>query len=134
MTTARRHDALITSATDEQLAAVAAIVGPHNVKCLVIADNGIPAFYHEGPRVMAQYADALPAAERARLKSWDELDEDTQDRVVGYATGCHEWIEEPPRLDAGYLADLLADALKFKAALLPPVAAGTGKRPMPPVR
>ena len=121
MTTARRHDALITSATDEQLAAVAAIVGPHNVKRLIIADNGIPAFFHEGPRIMEQYAGALPAAERTRLKSWDELDDDTQDRVVGYAAGCPEWVEVPPRLDAGYLADLLGDEPEFKEALLHPV-------------
>ena len=120
MTTTRRHDALITSATDEQLAAVAAVVGEHNVKRLEMADNGIPAFYHEGPRIMEQYASALPEAERARLKSWDELDEDTQCNVVVLAAGCPEWIEEPPRLDPDYISDLLADDPEFKAALLRP--------------
>ena len=126
MTTTRRHDALITEATDEQLTAVAAIVGGHNVKRLVMADNGIPAFYHEGPRIMEQYANALPETERARLKPWDELDENTQHAVVAFAAGCPEWIEEPPRLDPDYIADLLGDDPEFKEALLHPVGHQSG--------
>ena len=59
MTTARRHEAFITATTDE-LAAVTAIVGSENVHSLVMADNGVPAFYHEGPEIMEQIALVLP--------------------------------------------------------------------------
>ena len=45
MSTTRRYEALI-EATPDELAAVAAIVGDRNVRRLVMADNGIPAFYH----------------------------------------------------------------------------------------
>ena len=119
MTTTPRYQALI-EATPDELAAVAAIVGDRNVQRLAMADNGIPAFYHEGPAILKQIAEALTDTERSRLKSWDELDEDTQEKAVGYTAGCVEWIEEPPRLDAAYVADVLADDPEFKTALLRP--------------
>ena len=119
MTTTRRYQALI-EATPDALAAVAAIVGDRNVRRLAMADNGIPAFYHEGPAILEQIAGVLTDAERSRLKTWAELDEDTQDKAVGYTAGCVEWIQEPPRLHAGYVADILADDPEFKAALLRP--------------
>lgn len=80
-------------ATTEQMEAIAPIVGTHNVKPLVMADKGIPAFYHEGSRILEQYAAPLPDSECARLKTRDELDGDAQDSVVRYAAGCPEWIE-----------------------------------------
>lgn len=119
MPTERRHEALIT-ATTEQLTAVAAIVGDHNVKRLVMGENGVAAYYAEGPRILDQYADALPEAEGLRLKSWDELDSATQDSIVALAAGCHEWIEDPPRLEPEYLLDLLADNPELKEVLLHP--------------
>ena len=70
MTTSRRHEALI-EATTEQLAAVAAIVGDHNVKRLVMGENGVAAYYAEGPRILSQYGDVMTKAERMRLKTWD---------------------------------------------------------------
>lgn len=119
MSTEPRHQALIT-ATPQELEAVAAIVGDHNVQRLVMAENGIPAFYNEGPRILDQYAEALPEAEGLHLKSWDELDAETRDTIVAYAAGCPEWVEDPPRLDDQYILDLLADHPEFKEALLHP--------------
>lgn len=119
MTATRKYEALIVATADE-LAAAAAIVGDRNVKRLVMADNGVPAFYQEGPAILEQYAAALSEAERAHLKTWEELDEDTQDKVVGYAAGCAEWIDNPPWLDSRYIADTLADDPELKDALLHP--------------
>ena len=112
MTEPPRHEALIY-ATTEQLEAVTAIVGQENIQRLVMGDNGIPAFYHEGPEIMEQIADALPEAERSRLKSWDELDNDTRLQVLGYTAGCEE-------LGIPYFASLLNELPDFKAALLRP--------------
>ena len=128
MATEHTHQALIT-ATAPQLEAIAAIVGDHNISRLVISENGIPAFYAEGPRILEQYANALPEAEELRLKSWDELDAETQDSVVAYAAGCDEWTEDPPWLDPQYITDLLADDPELKAALLKP--AGEEQDPPP---
>ena len=94
--TTRRYEALI-EATPDELAAMAVIVGDRNVRRLVMADNDIPAFYHEGPAILEQIAGVLTDTERACLKTWEELDEDTRDRLVGFAAGCTEWIEQLPR-------------------------------------
>ena len=119
MTTTRKYQAFIEVTSDE-LAAVAAVVGPENVKRLVMGDNGIPAFHHEGPTVLEQIAPALSETERSRLKSWDELDDDTRESILSIACGCHEWTENPPRLDAEYVADVLDCDPEFKEALLHP--------------
>ena len=113
MTTARRHEALIEAHT-EQLAAVAAIVGDHNVKRLVMGENGVAAFYAQGPGILSQYGDVMTETERMRLKKWEQLDETTQDSVIAYAAGCLE-------LEPQYLADVLHDDPDFHAALLHPV-------------
>lgn len=84
----------------------------------MIGDNGIPSFYHEGPDILEQIAQVLPETERDRLKSWDELDDDTRLQVLGYTAGCEE-------LDIQYFANLLADLPDFKTALLHPA----GHRP-----
>ena len=78
-----------------------------------MGDNGVPTFYGEGPDILEQIASVLSDPERARLKSWDELDEDTQYSVLSHVAGCQD-------LDVRYLAYLLADLPEFKAALLNP--------------
>lgn len=110
MTTARRHEALIT-ATTEQLAAVTAIVGADNVQRLVMGDNGVPAFYDNGPEILDEIAQVLSETEQARLKTWDELDEDTQHSVLSYSADFQD-------LDLRHILD---DRPEFKAALLHPV-------------
>ena len=112
MTEPPLHQALIYSTT-EQLAAVTAIVGEANVQRLVMGDNGVPSFYHEGFEILDEIAQALPETERDRLKSWDELDDDTRLQVLGYTAGCEE-------LDIRYFANLLDNLPDFKTALLHP--------------
>ena len=107
-----RHQALIY-ATTEQLEAVTTIVGDENVQRLVMGDNGVPAFYHEGPEILEQIAEVLPETERPRLKSWDELDDDTRLQVLGYTAGCEE-------LGIQYFTSLPQGIPDFKAALLHP--------------
>ena len=112
MTEPPRHEALIY-ATTAQLDAVTAIVGDENVQRLVVGDNGVPAFYHDGPEILDQIDQILPETERDRLKSWDELDDDTRLQVLGYTAGCED-------LDIRYFANLLVDLPDFKTALLHP--------------
>ena len=112
MTEPLHYQALIY-ATTEQLEAVTAIVGEQNVHHLVMGDNNVPAFYHEGPEILDQISQALPETERSRLKSWEELDDDTRIQVLGYTAGCED-------LDIQYFANLLVDLPDFKAALLFP--------------
>lgn len=110
MTEPPRHEALIY-ATTEQLEAVTAIVGEENVQRLVMGDNDVPAFYHEGPEIMDEIAQILPEAERSRIKSWDELDDDTQRQVLDYSATSRE-----PGVP--YFATILNEMPDFKAALL----------------
>ena len=98
-------------ATDDQLAAIRTIVGPDNIQHLVMGDNGVPTFWHEGPEILEQIAAVLPETERSRLKSWDELDDDTQHRVISHAAGCQD-------LDGQHWPQLLQDLPNFQASLL----------------
>ena len=112
MTAPPRRDILVM-ATGDQIDAIAAIVGPNNIQHLVMGDNGIPTFWHEGPEILDQIAGMMPETERARLKSWDELDGDTQHRVVSHAAGCQE-------VGGQHWPQLLHDLPDFKDSLLRP--------------
>lgn len=105
-----RHDILV-SATECQIETIAALVGTDNVQRLVMGDNGVPTFWHDGPEILVQIAGLLPETEQARIKSWDELDPDAQYRVLSHAAGCQD-------LDGQHWPHLLQDIPDFKAALL----------------
>ena len=112
-----RHDILV-SATECQIEAIAALVGTDNIQHLVMGDNGVPTFWHDGPEIMDQIAGLLPETEQARIKSWDELDPDTQYSVLSHAAGFQD-------LEDHHLETVLADRPDFKAALLHPASQQT---------
>lgn len=51
---------ILIAVTPEQLRQVAEIVGEDRISPLVMGENGIAAFYAEGPKVMRQIGHALP--------------------------------------------------------------------------
>ena len=118
MTNECRVEAVIT-ATPAQLDAIAAIVGTENVHRAVIGANNIAAFWDEGPKILEQLAQAYTAAEQPRLKTWDELNDDTRETIVSLAAGSFDWADDGTLHDY-YIEDTLGGHPELRAALLRP--------------
>ena len=118
MTTVDPIEALVV-VTPQQLDAITALIGANKVHRAVVGENNIAAFWSEGSHIMAQIREALPDAEKPRLKAWDELDEDTRTTVVGMAAGTLDWAEDRS-LHESYVQDVLANDPELHAALLHP--------------
>ena len=111
-------EAVIT-ATPAQLDAIAAIVGTENVHRAVIGENNIAAFWNEGPKILAQLARAYTEVEQPRLKTWDELNDDTRETVVSLAAGSFDWADDRTLHDY-YIEDTLRGHPELRVALLRP--------------
>ena len=120
MATTELTEALVV-VTPQQLDAITAMIGARNVDRAVVGENNVAAFWSEGPRIMAQIQEALPDAEKPRLKAWNELSPDTRETAVAMAAGTLDWTDDRT-LNEDYIQSVLDNDPELRAALLHPVA------------
>lgn len=108
--------------TPQQLDAITLLIGANKVHRAVVGENNIAAFWSDGPHIMEQIRNALPAAEKPRLKAWNELSPASQETVVGMAAGTLDWAEDRT-LHESYVESLLDNDPELRANLLHPAGA-----------
>ena len=110
---------ILIAVTPDQLRQIAEIVGESRISPLVMGENGIAAFYAEGPKILTQIGHALPNDQSDRLRAWDELSFDTQGSITAMAAGCLDWAMDD-HLDEQYIQDWLYDATDLLDKILKP--------------
>lgn len=63
---------------------------------LAVSPDGHAVYLAEGPAILSQIADTLPADQRARLRIWSELTPQCQRHIAAFAAGQPEWRQEYP--------------------------------------
>ena len=112
-----RYEAKI-DATLEQMEQIKALLGEQHVAHMVMGDNGIAAFWAEGPDILRQCRQALELPEGDPQADWAGMTPAEKDSLVAMGAGCVQWAMDS-KLDRQYIVDWFSDDPEAREWLTP---------------
>ena len=94
----RRYEAVVL-ATMEQIERIKILAGADNVSMAMMGDNGIGAFWSEGPELLEMLRQILNIEARNPEADWNALPPEDKDTLISIAAGNVGWAVDN-RLDA----------------------------------
>lgn len=113
-----RYEAKI-EATLEELEQIKQMLGADRVAQMSVSDNGIAAFWAEGPDILAQCREALDLPQGDPDADWEAMDPETRDWLVSIAAGSISWADNN-RLDYEYILDWFRQETGAVRRITPP--------------
>lgn len=102
----RRYEAVVL-ATLEQIERIKILAGADNVSMAMIWDNGIGAFWSEGPELLEMLRQILNIEAGNPEADWNALPPEDKDTLISIAAGSAGWALDN-RLDDEYVTDWFA--------------------------
>lgn len=90
--------------TLEQIEQVKLLLGENRVAHLVMGDNGVAAFWSEGPAILQKCRKALNLPDGDHRNDWEALTPSQKDLLVAIAAGNTDWAAEA-ELDYQYVRE-----------------------------